>query len=128
MRYVSCASYRARSSWCFFYKNHGANNKCHELCNPVGHVRATTKGTFTLNDSERNFDLSPTKLKKDNVFTGVCQSFCTREVGYGVLAGNWLPLGYNPSGTPGICPSELPGNREGTRADRWTDDCQQDSH
>ena len=48
--------------------------------------------------------------------------------GYGVLAGNWLPLGYNPSGTLGICPSELPRNREGTRADRWTDDCRQDGH
>ena len=43
------------------------------------------------NDSERDFDLSPTKLQKDNVFTGVCQSFCPREVGYGVLAGNWPP-------------------------------------
>ena len=41
--------------------------------------------------------------------------------GYGVLAGNWLLLGCNPSGTPGICPSKLPRSREGTRADRWMD-------
>ena len=48
--------------------------------------------------------------------------------GYGVLVGNWLLLGYNPCGIPGICPSELPKNREGTRAGRWTDDHRQDSH
>ena len=48
--------------------------------------------------------------------------------GYGVLVGNWLPLGYNPIGTLGICPSELPRSRERTRANGWMDDCQQDSH
>ena len=48
--------------------------------------------------------------------------------GYGILAGNWLPPGYNPGGTLGICPSELPRNRERTRADRWTDDRRQDGH
>ena len=52
----------------FLSKNHGANNKCYELCNPVGHVRATTKGTPILNDSERDFDLSPKKLQKDTCF------------------------------------------------------------
>ena len=25
--------------------------------------------------------------------------------GYGILVGNWLPLGYNPGGTLGINPS-----------------------
>ena len=48
--------------------------------------------------------------------------------GYGVLVGNWLPLGYNPGGTLGICPSELPRSREGTRVDGWTDGRQQDGH
>ena len=48
--------------------------------------------------------------------------------GYGVLVGNWLPLGYNLGGTPGICPSKFPRNREGTRADGWTDDRRQDGH
>ena len=48
--------------------------------------------------------------------------------GYRVLAGNWLPLGYNPGVTPGICPRELLRNREGTRADRRMDDCRQDGH
>ena len=45
-----------------------------------------------------------------------------------VLAGNWLLLGCNPGGTLGIYPSELPRNREGTRADGWTDDHRQDGH
>ena len=48
--------------------------------------------------------------------------------GYGVLVGNWLPLGCNPGGTPCICPSKLLRSREGTRADRWMDDRRQDSH
>ena len=48
--------------------------------------------------------------------------------GYGVLVRNWLQLGCNPGGTPGICPSELLRSREGTRADGWTDDRQQDGH
>ena len=48
--------------------------------------------------------------------------------GYGVLAGNWLMLGCNPSGTPGICLSELPRSREGTRANGWMDDHRQDGH
>ena len=48
--------------------------------------------------------------------------------GYGFLVRNWLPLGCNPGGTPGICPSELLRSREGTRADGWTDDRRQDGH
>ena len=63
-----------------------------------------------------------------NCAGGVTSVIVTSDGGYGVLAGNWLLLGYNPGGTPGICPSELPRNREGTRANGWTDDCQQDSH
>ena len=38
--------------------------------------------------------------------------------GYGVLVGNWLPLGYNPGGTPGINPS---GYRGAERGQRLTD-------
>ena len=52
----------------------------------------------------------------------------TSDGGYGVLVGKWLPLGSNPGGTPGICPSELLRNREGIRADGWTDDRRQDGH
>ena len=33
--------------------------------------------------------------------------------GYGVLAGNWLPLGYNPGGTLGIDPSGYQGAERG---------------
>ena len=33
--------------------------------------------------------------------------------GYGVLVGNWLPLGYNPGGTPGISPSGYRGAERG---------------
>ena len=59
---------------------------------------------------------------------GVTSLMVTSGGGYGVLAGNWLLLGYSPGGTPGICPSKLPRNREGTRADRRTDDRRQDGH
>ena len=45
-----------------------------------------------------------------------------------VLAGNWLPLGCNPGGTPDIYPSELLRNREGTRANGWMDDHWPDGH
>ena len=33
--------------------------------------------------------------------------------GYGVLVGNWQPLGYNPSGTLGISPSRYRGAERG---------------
>ena len=56
---------------------------------------------------------------------GVTSLIVTSSGGYRVLARNWLLLGYNPSGTLGIFPSELPRNREGTRANEWTDDCRQ---
>ena len=59
---------------------------------------------------------------------GVTSLMVTSGAGYGVLAGNWLPLGYNPGGTQGICPSKLPRSREGTRADGWMDDHRQDGH
>ena len=59
---------------------------------------------------------------------GVTSVMVTSGGGYGVLVGNWLPLGYNSSGTPGICPSELLRSRGGTRADGWTDDHHQDGH
>ena len=59
---------------------------------------------------------------------GVTSLMVTSGAGYGVLAGNWLQLGYNPGGTPGICPSKLPRSREGTRADGWMDDHRQDGH
>ena len=59
---------------------------------------------------------------------GVASLMVTSGAGYRVLVGNWLPLGYNPGGTPDICPSELPRSREGTRANGWTDDHHQDSH
>ena len=40
--------------------------------------------------------------------------------GYGVLAGNWLPLGYNPGGTLGINPSGYRGAERGQRpTDGW---------
>ena len=48
---------------------------------------------------------------------GVTSLMVTSGGGYRVLVGNWLLLGYNPSETSGICPSELPRSREGTRAD-----------
>ena len=47
---------------------------------------------------------------------------------YGVLVGNWLPLGYNPSGTLGSCPIELLRNIEGTRTNVQMDYHWQDSH
>ena len=59
---------------------------------------------------------------------GVTSLMVTSGGGYRILAGNWLPLGYNPNGTPGICQSELPRNREGTRANRRMDDHRQDGH
>ena len=38
---------------------------------------------------------------------GVTSLMVTSGGGYGVLVGNWLPLGYNPSGTPGYLPKRV---------------------
>ena len=51
---------------------------------------------------------------------GVTSLMVTSGGGYGVLAGNWLPLGCNPSGTPGISPSRYRG---GERGQGLTDGC-----
>ena len=36
---------------------------------------------------------------------GVMSLMVTSGGGYGILVGNWLPLGCNPGGTLGISPS-----------------------
>ena len=37
----------------------------------------------------------------------------TSRGGFGFLVGNWLPLGQNPGGTPGINPSGCRGAERG---------------
>ena len=46
---------------------------------------------------------------------GVTSLMVTSGSGYGVLVGNWLPLGYNPGGKLGINPSGYRGAERGQR-------------
>ena len=47
-------------------------------------------------------------------------SLITSGGAYGILVGNWLPSGYNPSGTPGITQMVCQDQEKGQRLmGRW---------